>query len=93
MKILALEHLKGDLKSVRKKFKNFDNLPKNAQLVILDMEYNMGANNFSKDNWPNFFEAINKKDWICAGDESFSPDIQLKRNLWRKNMLHLIEKS
>ncbi len=93
MKILALEHLKGDLNSVRKKFKDFDNLPRNAQLVILDMEYNMGANKFQpdKNKWPHFFEAINKKNWILAGNESSSSDIQIKRNLWRKNMLHSIE--
>lgn len=91
MKILAMEHLKGDLNSVRKKFKGFDNLPKNAQLVILDMEYNMGANKFSKNNWPHFFEAIDKKNWVWAGNESSSSDIQLKRNLWRKNMLYSIE--
>lgn len=91
MKILALDHLKGDLKSVRKKFKDFDNLPKNVQIVILDMEYNMGANRFSKNNWPHFFDAINKKDWIWAGNESHSQDIQPSRNFWRKNMLHSIE--
>lgn len=93
MKILALEHLNGDLKSVRKKFKDFDNLPRNAQLVILDMEYNMGANKFLPDEnkWPHFFDAINKKDWIWAGNESHSQDIQPSRNFWRKNMLHSIE--
>ena len=90
-KILALEHLKGDLKSVRKKFEDFDNLPKNAKLVILDMEYNMGSNKFSKNNWPMFFEAIKLKDWKTAGIESQSKDIQQLRNFWRKNILQSIK--
>lgn len=93
MKALAMEHLKGDLMSVRRKFKDFDNLPKNAQLVILDMEYNMGATKFQSEEgkWPHFFEAIGKRDWFWAGNESGSPDVQLERNEWRKNMLHSIE--
>ena len=93
MKALAMEHLKWDLMSVRRKFKDFDNLPKNAQLVILDMEYNMGATKFQSEEgkWPHFFEAVGKRDWFWAGNESGSPDVQLERNEWRKNMLHSIE--
>ena len=90
IKDLAEKHIKDDMKVVRQKFKNnnddFDELPHNAKLVIMDMQYNMGGN-FTKDKWPKFFEAIKQGDWKTAARESQSFDIQASRNLWRKNTL------
>ncbi len=89
------EHLKNDFSVIRNKLKekdknlNFDELPHNAKLVIMDMQYNMGGN-FTNDKWPNFFEAIKQGDWKTAASESSSKDIGKKRNNWRyKNLLSI----
>ena len=90
------EHLKNDFSVIRNKLKekdknlNFDELPHNAKLVIMDMQYNMGGN-FTKDKWPKFFEAIKQGDWKIAASESNSKDIGKKRNNWRYENLLSIE--
>ncbi|MDR1691286.1 MAG: hypothetical protein LBR35_00385 [Rickettsiales bacterium] len=84
-------HLKNDLKSLKKKFEDFDIYPKEVKQVLLDMEYNMGGNfHGKKGGWPRFFEAIKNQEWSIAANEVLSKDIGKERNEWRRNMLNSI---
>ena len=48
-------------------FDNFDNLPKEAQLVIANMCFQLGRPRLSK--FKNFIAAVKDEDWQRAGDE------------------------
>lgn len=72
--------LPEDLKSLRRKFKDFDSFPLGARQALLDMEFNIGPTKFNRQKWPSLFAAIDKKDWKKAAQESNRKDVQLKRN-------------
>ena len=74
----------------RKKFDNFDELPLNAQKVILDMQFNM-RNKFNAVKWKNFMGHIEKKEWAKAAGESSRYQVLPKRNEWAKQLLLSIE--
>ena len=64
------EHLRNDVRNLRNKFSDFDKTPPGAQQAILDMEFNMGRNKFTKEKWPSLFDAIEKQDWKKAAEQS-----------------------
>lgn len=74
--------LPEDLKSLRRKFKDFDSFPLEVQQALLDMEYNLGPTKFrdEKGKWPKLFAAVRREDWVEASRESHRKDIQESRN-------------
>lgn len=74
------KRLPDDLKSLRRKFKDFDSFPLGARQALLDMEFNIGPTKFSRQKWPSLFAAIDKKDWQKAAQESHRKDVQPERN-------------
>lgn len=93
------KYLRENIKTIReRKFKKFDTYPLNAQIVILDMEYNMGPGlhdgtdknikRTDKKGYPSFFKAVEKRDWKWAARECTSPEIQKSRNEWRQKLLN-----
>ena len=63
--------LKNDIdqayNEVRKMIKDFDNLPIKAQLVLIDMTFNLGLGGLLK--FENMLDAIECRDWEKASEE------------------------
>ena len=61
----ALFMLKNDIKrcknELREIFINFDELPENVKLVLIDMIFNLGKTRFLK--FKHMIEAVKNKDW------------------------------
>lgn len=72
--------LPEDLKSLRRKFKEFDSFPLGARQALLDMEFNIGLVKFNRQKWPSLFAAIDRRDWKRAAQESNRKDVQFDRN-------------
>ncbi|MCP4355941.1 MAG: hypothetical protein GY793_09995 [Proteobacteria bacterium] len=88
-----MDHLKDDIKSLRKKFPGFDDFPHEAKKALLDMEYNVGRGEFrekgSKIPWTQLFPAVQTEDWEKAASESGrkglgNPDTPGTRNYYTK---------
>lgn len=79
-----------ELTNIYKKSKgypdNFDNLPKNVQLALFDMIYNLGANRIV-NKFFNFDKAIKAGDWSKAANESNRSKIGKERNEYVKQLL------
>ncbi len=79
-----------ELTNIYKKSKgyhdNFDNLPKNVQLALFDMIYNLGANRIV-NKFFNFDKAIKAGDWAKAANESNRSKIGTERNKYVKQLL------
>lgn len=60
----SLNKAYNDAKSI---FKNFDSLPEEAQMVLLDMSFNLGGPRLKK--FEKMIAAVNKKDFQKAADE------------------------
>ena len=81
----------NDLAHVRKEFTDFDTFPNPLKEVLLDIHYNTGGLN--KQNWPNLYEAIKRKDiWGQQGiyNNVSRKDVQPSRNEWAKRMISSI---
>ncbi len=65
---------------------DFDNLPKNVQMALFDMIFNIGASELAK-GFPKFNKALKGKDWKKAATESNRPQINDARNNYVKNLL------
>ncbi len=83
-------------KMLESKIPEFSTFERPAQQALLDMEYNVGDRKFRpyyKDDktgemkaaWPKLFDAVGKRDWKAASEESRSGDVQTKRNEWRRS--------
>ena len=61
---------------IRRNVKNFDKYPWQIQDVIIDIQYNTGH----IENFPNFLDAVERKDLSAMIEESYRPDVQSSRN-------------
>ncbi len=59
--------------TARRQFKNFDQLPTQAQLILIDMTFNTG----SLQKWRNLRSAMAREDYSAAADAMY-------RSQWRK---------
>ena len=59
--------------TARRQFKNFDQLPTEAQLILIDMTFNTG----SLQKWRNLRSAMAREDYSAAADAMY-------RSQWRK---------
>jgi GH24 family phage-related lysozyme (muramidase) len=73
----ALAHLRRDVASLRRKFSDFDSFPVPAQKALIDMNYNLGNDGFSRSpansnrvGWPKLFDAVENRDWALVATES-----------------------
>ena len=71
-----IEHIKKDMPQIRRNVKNFDKYPWQIQDVIIDIQYNTGH----IENFPNFLDAVERKDLSAMIEESYRPDVQASRN-------------
>lgn len=55
------------MSQARSLVQNFDNLPEDGQLIVVDMVYNLGADGFAK--FENTIDALNDGDWSRAATE------------------------
>ena len=82
----AIEHLEWDLEQLETKFPEFENYPMSLQVVLLDMQYNMGGN-FSAEKWPSFYEGLRNKDITKMAEQSHRYQVGEDRNNWTRNTL------
>ena len=66
--------------------KSFDFLPRQVQLVLFDMIFNLGATKL-KSQFIKFNTAIQNEDWLTASVECHRPQVSLSRNTYVKNLL------
>ena len=93
MRQMSIDHMKGDLKSLRKLIQNFDELSLNKKMVLMDYMYNLGPNKFSEKEFPNFIKGArtNNLDLMLKHDHRLG--IDEGRNIWtdktlRKDLLN-----
>ena len=85
---LLKEHVLNDLKELKSKFPDFDELPPSAQDVLIDLQFNLGGKRFNPQIWHKLFSALKKKDWKEASEQVKRKNINNERNEWaRKRML------
>lgn len=80
MNELLDNRLKHTARELRNGLSEFDTYPKSARKGLIDMQYNMGASKFNRSKWPNLFEAVEKRDWSRAAQESRRRDVGDERN-------------
>lgn len=83
--------LQDKLSTLRKQFRFYDNLHKNAQEVMLDMAYNLGVSGLHM-KFPRFCIALENKNYRQAAIESHRNNIQEERNKWAHDTLININK-
>lgn len=85
---LLKEHVLNDLKELKSKFPDFDELPPSAQDVLIDLQFNLGQGDFIKNNWPNLWDALSKKSFAEAAEQVNRKNKGLEqRNLWAKQKM------
>ena len=65
---------------------DFDKLPRNVQLVLFDMIFNLGASKIV-NSFPNFNTSLKAGDWKKAATECNRPDVSPARNQYVKQLL------
>jgi RHS repeat-associated protein len=60
-------------------FPDFDSYPESVQTSIVDMAFNLGVSKLRVE-FPKFVDAVRKKDWLTAAQESHRRDIPEERN-------------
>lgn len=86
------EHLKKDLKEIKKEVPGFDNLPFELKEVLMDIKYNTGNVKDKEGCWPNLHQAILDKDIEKIAKETHRQDVGQKRNDWARNKILSIKK-
>jgi GH24 family phage-related lysozyme (muramidase) len=80
---LAKEFLPG----LRKRFADFDSLPKPARRGLIDMIYNLGVGKFGSEfdgKHSKFGPAVRRHDWNVAAAECDVSTSRKARNAWRR---------
>ena len=70
--------VKEHIRIAANRFPGFESFPPEAQLCILDMEYNL--KDFNSSNWPHFFDAVSRRDWEEAAKQSNRYELGEERN-------------
>jgi GH24 family phage-related lysozyme (muramidase) len=83
---LLAEHLAENERALRARFAEYDSLPRDVRLALLDMIYNLGEGGLT-GKFPSFCEAIAAKDWARAAAECERRGIGDARNAWVKGLL------
>ena len=73
-------YMRGEIHHLREKFKDFDSHPKEVQIVLMDIQCNIGNTKFNRDKWPNLFEALEQKDYKRAAQEVNRKGVHDERN-------------
>jgi len=89
---MAQEHMRNDLKHLRKEFSDFDEFPLPLKEVLLDIQYNV-IGGVNRRKWPKLYKAIQEKK--VFGDDGIvknvsRADIGENRNEWAKRMAESI---
>ncbi len=92
---IARKYIEEELPHIKNKFQGFDTLPDAAKTAIIDMQYNLGDAGFqrtvpegsNKTPWPNFYSAIDARDFETAAREASRKGIGLGRNQETQQLL------
>ena len=82
---LLEQHIKNDLNKLETYVSGFRNFPFELQQVLLDIRYNTG--NADRRNWPNLYEAIDKRDIRGMANNVNRKDVGESRNQWAKETI------
>ena len=86
---MAMEHLEWDLEQLEIKFSEFETYPRPLQMVLLDMQYNMG-NRFNAKKWPKFYNGVRNKNINKMVGEVNRYQVGDDRNNWARKTLQEI---
>ena len=78
-------HINSFAKELRRLYPGFNKFPKEAQLALFDMIFNMGATRL-RLGWPKLNKAIANYDWKTAAKESNRPDVGNNRNQYVRDL-------
>lgn len=73
-------------RELKRKFPDLYDYPASAQKALLDLNFNIGGTKFNERDWPMLFDAIRKKDWESAANESRRRDVSIERNGTVRNL-------
>lgn len=96
-----LKHkLRITAEELQNKFSDFDNVPKNVQLGLMDMQFNLGDSKFQRSyfnpntkqqsGWKELFKSYDERDWKKMAHESHRKGIGENRN---KDVFELFDKA
>jgi GH24 family phage-related lysozyme (muramidase) len=80
------------LPNLKKRFPDFDSLPKPARRGLIDMIYNLGVGNFATQfdgKHSKFGPAVRRHDWDMAGQQCDVSSSRVSRNEWRRAQFQL----
>ena len=60
--LMLLNDINNSIKDLKSIFNNFDELPDNIKIVLIDMMYNLGINRFK--TFKKMIKAINDNNWL-----------------------------
>jgi hypothetical protein len=71
-----------------KEFEDFDSFPQLAKLGFLDVAFNAGVGKILQPKeargFPDFTDAVRRRDWKSAGDESFERENKIRAEIARQ---------
>lgn len=67
-------------------YAGFEEFPASAQLAVLDLMYNLGAQGL-RMKWPTFTKAVKDRRWKDAAEASNRPQLSADRNAWVRGLL------
>lgn len=76
---LAISDVESTISGLKGLYSDFDSFPRSAKTALVDMGFSVGVGKLRSD-FPNFNNAVNKKDWNTAADESHRTKIGEGRN-------------
>lgn len=83
--LLKIQSFKEELKRIYGE-PLFNSLPTNAKLALLDMIYTLGQTQL-QNHWPLFNDAVRKRDWQAAAQQSNRKGVSVSRNAKIKQLL------
>lgn len=96
MEMNVEQRLRDGIQHLKTVFPDFETYPRPAQIVLFDMEYNLGPTKFrhsrkdpqtgQEKGWPKLFDAVMNRDWQKAADQSHRRDVDDERNKKTNNL-------
>jgi hypothetical protein len=92
---IAINHTQLDIIQLQRHFHNkhldFDSMPSEVQLVLVDIAYNSGLGTAREYHSGQFMHAIEKGDWSKAAEYVKEFPSPYFRKIWRYNLLKKVQ--
>lgn len=87
MEFMLESALRQNVASLQRELPDFADYPVSGRKGLVDLEYNIGPTKFNSKTWPKFFDAVHRRDWETAAQESHRITPNEERNTNTKNAL------